>query len=167
MADRISVNSASKLSEAITRPRHFWSPGPSRIRDVFKVAYLFATELSAVGAVEIIVRPVKSRRTLEQNAKLWAMLGDISRQVEWPVNGVMQRLDSEDWKSLMTAAARQEIRMAQGINGGVVMLGESTRRMTVAELGDVIECMYVFGAEKCVTWSEPKGQMPEQWEAAA
>lgn len=155
------------MTNVIHKPRHFWSSGPSRIRDVFKLAYLFATELSAVGAVEIIVRPVKSRRTLDQNAKLWAMLGDISRQVEWPVNGIMQKLDSEDWKALMTAAARQEIRMAQGINGGVVMLGESTKRMTVAELGDVIECMYVFGAEKGVIWSEPKGQMPEQWEQAA
>jgi hypothetical protein len=155
------------MSYVIHKPRHYWSAGSNRIRDVFKVAYLFATELSTAGAVEIIVRPVKSRRTLEQNAKLWAMLGDISRQVEWPVNGVMQKLDSEDWKALMTAAARQEIRMAQGINGGVVMLGESTKRMTVGELGDVIECMYVFGAEKGITWSEPKGQMPEQWEAAA
>ncbi|RON05164.1 recombination protein NinB [Pseudomonas brassicacearum] len=155
------------MGSLIHKPRHFWSAGSSRIREVFKVAYLFATELSTAGAVEIIVRPVKSRRTLEQNAKLWAMLGDISRQVEWPVNGLMQRLDSEDWKALMTAAARQEIRMAQGVNGGVVMLGVSTKRMSVQELGDVIECMYVFGAEKGVTWSEPKGQMPEQWEAAA
>jgi len=155
------------MSNVIVKPRHFWSSGSARIREVFKLAFLFATELAAAGAVEIIVRPVKSRRTLEQNAKLWAMLGDISRQVDWPVNGVMQKLDSEDWKALMTAAARQEIRMAQGINGGVVMLGESTKRMTVAELGDVIECMYVFGAEKGVVWSEPKGQMPETWEAAA
>ena len=154
------------MTNVIHKSRHFWSAGPSRVREVLRLAYLFATELSVSGAVEIIVRPVKSRRTLEQNAKLWAMLGDISRQVEWPVNGVMQKLDSEDWKALMTAAARQEIRMAQGINGGVVMLGESTKRMTVAELGDVIECMYVFGADKGVTWSEPKGQMPEQWEAA-
>lgn len=154
------------MTNVIHKPRHFWSAGPSRVREVLRLAYLFATELSVSGAVEIIVRPVKSRRTLEQNAKLWAMLGDISRQVEWPVNGVMQKLDSEDWKSLMTAAARQEIRMAQGINGGVVMLGESTKRMTVAELGDVIECMYAFGADKGVIWSEPKGQMPEQWEAA-
>lgn len=155
------------MTNVIHKPRHFWSSGPSRVREVLRLAYLFATELSSVGAVEIIVRPVKSRRTLEQNAKLWAMLGDISRQVDWPVNGVMQKLDSEDWKALMTAAARQEIRMAQGINGGVVMLGESTKRMSVAELGDVIECMYAFGADKGVTWSEPKGQMPEQWEAAA
>ncbi|MFW3166299.1 recombination protein NinB [Pseudomonas syringae pv. syringae] len=155
------------MTEVIHKPRHFWSAGPSRIREVLRLAYLFATDLSAVGAVEVIVRPVKSRRTLEQNAKLWAMLGDISRQVDWPVNGVMQKLDSEDWKALMTAAARQEVRMASGINGGVVMLGESTKRMSVAELGDVIECMYVFGAEKGVRWTEPKGQMPEQWEAAA
>lgn len=155
------------MTNVIHKPRHFWISGRSRVRDVFKLAYLFAFDLSAESAVEIIVRPVKSRRTLEQNAKLWAMLGDISRQVQWPVNGVMQHLDSEDWKSLMTAAARQEVRMASGINGGVVMLGVSTKRMTVAELGDVIECMYVFGAEKDVVWSEPKGQMPEQWEAAA
>ncbi|WDG52476.1 recombination protein NinB [Pseudomonas chlororaphis] len=155
------------MSNVIHKSRHFFATGRNRIRDVFRLAYLFAFDLSAIGAVEIIVRPVKSRRTLEQNAKLWAMLGDISRQVDWPVNGVMQRLDSEDWKALMTAAARQEIRMAQGINGGVVMLGESTKRMTVAELGDVIECMYAFGADKGVIWSEPKGQMPEQWEAAA
>lgn len=167
MTEKISVNSQAKLSEAVTKPRHFWSSGPARVRDVCRLAYLFATELSMAGAVEIIVRPVKSRRTLEQNAKLWAMLADISHQVEWPVNGVMQKLDSEDWKALMTAAARQEVRMASGINGGVVMLGVSTRRMTVAELGDVIECMYAFGSERGVRWSEPKGQMPEQWEAAA
>lgn len=155
------------MTNVIHKPRHFWSSGPSRIRDVFKVAYLFATELAVSGAVEIVVRPVKSRRTLDQNAKLWAMLGDIARQVQWPVNGVMQLLDAEDWKALMTAAARQEVRMAAGVNGGVVMLGVSTKRMTVAELGDVIEFMYAFGAERNVRWSEPKGQMPEQWEAAA
>jgi hypothetical protein len=155
------------MADSIAKPRHFWLSGPQRLKDAFRQAYTFAFELCPATAVEIIVRPVKSRRTLEQNAKLWAMLGDISRQVEWPVNGVMQKLDAEDWKALMTAAARQEIRMAQGVNGGVVMLGVSTKRMTVGELGDVIETMYVFGEEKGVRWSEPKGQMPEQWEAAA
>lgn len=155
------------MGEVIHKPRHFWTAGRNRVRDVFKLAYLFAFELSAESAVEIIVRPVKSRRTLLQNAKLWSMLADIARQVEWPVNGVMQLLDAEDWKALMTAACRQEIRMAAGIGGGVVMLGVSTRRMTVAEMGDLIEFMYSFGAEKGVEWREPKEEMPEQWEAAA
>jgi hypothetical protein len=155
------------MGDVIHKPRHFWTAGRNRVRDVFKLAYLFAFELAADQAVEIIVRPVKSRRTLLQNAKLWSMLADIARQVEWPVNGVMQRLDSEGWKALMTAACRQEVRMAAGIGGGVVMLGVSTRRMTVAEMGDLIEFMYSFGADKGVIWTEPKEQMPEQWEAAA
>ena len=75
MTEKISVNCQAKLSEAVTKPRHFWSSGPARVRDVCRLAYLFATELSMAGAVEIIVRPVKSRRTLEQNAKLWAEPG--------------------------------------------------------------------------------------------
>lgn len=155
------------MGNVIYKPRHYWAAGRQRVRDVAKLAYLFAFELAADQAVEIIVRPVKSRRTLLQNAKLWSMLADIARQVEWPVNGVMQHLDAEDWKALMTAACRQEIRMAAGIGGGVVMLGVSTRRMTVAEMGDLIEFMYSFGAEKGVEWREPKDEMPEQWEAAA
>ena len=149
------------------KPRHFFVPGVNRVRDVLRLAYLFAVELAPQGAVEVIVRPVKSRRTLEQNAKLWAMLGDIARQVPWSVNGVMQHLEAEDWKNIMTATVRQEVRMAAGINGGFVLLGVSTKRMTVAEMGELIEFMYAFGADRGVKWSEPKGQMPEQWEQAA
>lgn len=149
------------------KARHWYSPGVNRVRDVCKLAYLFATELAVEHAVEVIVRPVKSRRTLEQNAKLWAMLGDIARQVPWQVNGATQHLDAEDWKNIMTATVRQEVRMAAGINGGFVLLGLSTKRMTVAELGDLIEFMYSFGAERGVVWSEPKGKAPEQWEQAA
>lgn len=155
------------MSSVIHKPRHFFSPGVNRVRDVCKLAYLFAAELAPHGAVEVIVRPVKSRRTLEQNAKLWAMLGDIARQVEWSVNGVRQLLDAEDWKNIMTATVRQEVRMAEGINGGFVLLGQSTKRMTVGELGELIEFMYSFGAERGVTWTDPKGAMPEQWEQAA
>ena len=93
-------------------------------------------------------------RTLIQNAKMWAALGDVSKQVDWPVNGVMQKLSSDDWKAIMTAAAKQEVRIAQGLNGGMVVLGISTRRMTIAEMGDVIECVHAFGAEHGVRWSD-------------
>lgn len=149
------------------KARHFFAPGVNRVRDVLRLAYLFAAELAPHGAIEVIVRPVKSRRTLEQNAKLWAMLGDIARQVPWAVNGAIQHLDAEDWKNIMTATVRQEVRMAAGINGGFVLLGQSTKRMSVAELSDLIEFMHSFGAERGVTWSEPRGTTPEQWEAAA
>lgn len=149
------------------KPRHWFAPGPNTVRDVFVRAYEHAKALAETSAVEMLVRPVKSRRTLAMNAKMWAMLGDISKQVEWPVNGVMQRLEADDWKALSTAAAKNEIRMAQGISGGVVMLGVSTRKMTIAEMSDVIEQLEAFGAERGVVWSDrAKQEVPDEWEAA-
>jgi len=152
------------VSEA-PKPRHWFAPGVNSLRGIFVAAWAYANDLAVGHAVELIVRPVKSRRSIIANAKMWAMLADIARQVEWPVNGVMTRLDAEDWKALITAAAKNEIRMAQGINGGVVMLGVSTRKMTVEEMSNVIEQLYAFGAERGVVWSErAKQEIPESWE---
>jgi len=92
-------------------------------------------------------------RSLEQNALMWAVLTDLSRQVLWPVNGVKERLSPEDWKDIITASLNQENRIAQGIRGGFVMLGKSTSRMTVKEMSEVIEFAHAFGAEKGVRWS--------------
>lgn len=148
-----------------TKPRHFFAPSVNRIRDAFVAAFKFGEALSVSSAVEVIVRPVKSRRSLAQNAKMWAILGDISKQVEWPVNGVMSKLDAEDWKAIFTATVRQEVRMAAGINGGVVMLGRSTRKMSVQEMTDVIEFMHAFCAERQVILSDKaRMEIPDEWE---
>lgn len=151
----------------LPKPQHWFAPGSNTIRDVMVRAYKCAEALAVGHPVEVIVRPVKSRRSIIQNAKMWAMLGDISNQVQWPVNGIMQNLDAEDWKSLITAAARQEIRMAAGLSGGVVMLGVSTRKMTTQQMADVIEFLNAFGADRGVVWSEKsKQEIPDNWEAA-
>ncbi|MEX3555276.1 MAG: recombination protein NinB [Burkholderia gladioli] len=89
-------------------------------------------------------------RSLEQNAHLWAMLGDVSRQVEW--HG--QYLGAEDWKHIFSASLRKQ-RVAPGLDGGFVVLGQSTSRMTIREMSDLIELMHAFGAERNVRWSEP------------
>lgn len=143
----------------------------SRTKDIFRLAYLFATELQ-VGAnddtwLEIIIRPVKSKRTLDQNAKMWAMLADVARQKQWVVNGVLQYLEPSDWKDIFSAAARFEARIAQGLNGGIVLLGRSTSRLTVKEMGELIEVMHCFAAENGIRWSMPKSHLPEHWEVAA
>ena len=55
--------------------------------------------------------------------------------------------------------------MAEGLSGGVVMLGVSTRKMTVKEMSDVIEFLMAFGAERGVVWSnEAQKELPEEWE---
>lgn len=88
-------------------------------------------------------------RSLEQNARLWATLHDISEQVVW--HG--RKMDSESWKNVFTAALKGQ-ETVPGLNGGLVVLGQSTRKMSVREMSDLIELMNAFGAEHGVRWSE-------------
>ena len=98
--------------------------------------------------------PQEPTRNLEQNAKLWACLSDIAAQVQWPVNGRLERLTPEEWKDILTASLYQEQRMAQGVRGGYVMRGRRTSRMTVRQMSELIEFVLAFGAEQGVVWSE-------------
>lgn len=110
--------------------------------------------LEAGEAVKVTVEPVKPTRTLDQNDKMWATLRDISRQVEWHVDGKSQLLPAEDWKEILSAGLRQHQRVAAGMDGGFVVLGERTSRMTIGEMVDLIEMAHAFGAERNVVWSD-------------
>ena len=97
------------------------------------------------------------------------MLGDIARQVEWPVDGRMQRLTPDDWKHVLSAGLKRHQRVAMGIDGGFVILGQRTSKMTIAEMGDLIDLMYAFGNDRGVVWSDPEFQslMQAEQERAA
>lgn len=98
-------------------------------------------------------------RTLAQNARLWAMLTDISRQVDW----YGRKLDPESWKHVFTAAlSKQDV--VPGINGGFVVLGKSTSRMTKAEMAELQTLMEAFGAERGVKFTAPEYMDPETGE---
>lgn len=88
-------------------------------------------------------------RTLEQNAKMWSMLADVSKQVIW--YGMM--LHDYTWKDIFTASLKGQ-KTVPGLNGGFVVTGSSTSGMTIREMSDVIELCYAFGAEHEVKWSE-------------
>lgn len=88
-------------------------------------------------------------RSLDQNAKLWASLSDVSAQVEW--HGL--KLTPEDWKHVFTASVKKQ-RAVPGIDGGFVVLGNSTSRMTVAEMSELLELIAVFGAEHGVQFHD-------------
>lgn len=90
-------------------------------------------------------------RNLDQNAALWPLLTEISRQLEWPVNGAMVKLSPDEWKAIMTAGYRAEsVRLAQGVNGGVVMLGERTSTMSKRDFSEFLEFIHWFCAERGV-----------------
>jgi NinB protein len=85
------------------------------------------------------------RRSLPQSDKMWAMLTDIARQVDW----YGQKLTPEDWKDVMSASLRKA-RVVPGLDGGFVPLGMRTSDMSKAEMSALIELIYAFGAERGV-----------------
>jgi hypothetical protein len=91
----------------------------------------------------------RETRTLPQNALLWSLLTDVSRQVEW----YGQRLSPEDFKHIFTASLKRQ-RAVPGLDGGVVVLGQSTRKMTKEEMSELCELIMAFGAERNVRWSD-------------
>jgi hypothetical protein len=96
----------------------------------------------------------KKSRSTEQNAKMWAMLSEVSEQVEWYGN----KLTPEDWKTMFTASLRKA-NVMPGIDAGtVVPLGLSTSAMTIEEMTNLIELIYAFGAERDVVFADPQEQ---------
>lgn len=103
------------------------------------------------------------RRTDEQSRRMWAMLGDISKQVEH----FGLHYEPEAWKLIALAALGKEVRMAPALHGnGLVPLGISTRRLTKAEMSDLIELLFSWGAERGVIWSDPSLIQPHDRRAA-
>lgn len=96
----------------------------------------------------------EERRTVTQNSKLWPMLHDIANQLEWPVNGSLVKMSPEDWKHVLSAGFKKEQRVAAGIDGGYVILGQHTSKFSKQEMSDFFELIYAFGAERGVVWSE-------------
>ena len=123
-------------------------------RDAMATAWRDASAILAEGkAVKVTVSELKATRSLDQNALMWSVLTDIARQVQWPVDGQMRLLDPEDWKEILSAGLTKHQRVAQGIEGGFVMLGKRTSKMTIDEMGDLITLCHAFGAERGVRWS--------------
>ncbi len=94
-----------------------------------------------------------ARRSISQNDRMWAMLTDISDQVQW--HGLT--LETEDWKLIFLDALKRELRMVPNIDGnGFVNLGRSSSDLSKAEMSDLIELLFMFGANHNVAWKDPE-----------
>ena len=105
-----------------------------------------------IAGRRMVVEVKPETRSLEQNARLWAMLTDIARQVDW----YGRKLTPEEWKHVFTAAlSKQDV--VPGIDGGFVVLGKSTSKMTKSEMNELQTLMEAFGAEEGVRFTAPDG----------
>jgi hypothetical protein len=76
---------------------------------------------------------------------MWANLEDIAKQVVW----YGQKLHKEEWKDVLTAALKKQ-KIVPGIEGGFVVIGARTSKMSVAEMTELIELSSMFGAQQGV-----------------
>jgi hypothetical protein len=90
------------------------------------------------------------RRSTDQNALMWSLLTQLSKQVEW----CGKKRSPEDWKDLTTAALRNAEFVPGLTPGTVVPLGMRTSQMTGQEISDLIESILAFGAERGVKFRE-------------
>lgn len=102
------------------------------------------------------------KRSTDQNAAMWAMLGDISAQLLWQVDGGRRLLDVEEWKLVMLDALRREHRDQMKLvpntdhTGFVNISGTSSSDLEHAEMRDLLTIIRAFGDQHGVAWSEPK-----------
>ncbi len=106
-------------------------------------------DLPTDGSMMVTIQKVT--RTLAHNAVQWPILNAFSQQLLWPVNGAMCKLTGEEWKDILTAAYRQETgRIAQGLDGGMVMLGHKTREFKKDEWPDWMAFLESVAADRGV-----------------
>ena len=89
-------------------------------------------------------------RTIEQNSKLWPMLDDISKQVEWYKNW----LSREEWKDFFSAIILKQKVVPNMEGTGFIAVGGRTSKMSKKMFSEMIELIYAFGSEHGVVWSD-------------
>jgi hypothetical protein len=79
------------------------------------------------------------------------MLTDVASQVKW--HGVT--LSPDDWKLIFLSALKRELRMVPNLEGdGFVQLGRSSSDLSKSEMGDLMELIAAWGAERGVKFHE-------------
>lgn len=97
-----------------------------------------------------IVTIKEPTRNLEQNARLWAMLGDISKAQP---EGF--KMTPDDWKCVFMNALGYETRFVMGLDGRPFPAGFKSSRLTVRQMADLLTFIAQKGDEWGVQWSEP------------
>jgi hypothetical protein len=103
-------------------------------------------EAAPIGAV-LTIKPAS--RSTDQNAKLWAVLSDISRAMPGG-----RRHTPEAWKCLMMHACGHAVQFETGINGQPFPIGFSSSRLTKAQFSELLEFALAWGAENGVRFSD-------------
>ena len=111
---------------------------------------VLAKSLIDMAPPDAVVNVREGTRTKDQNAKLWAMLGDISRSKP---EGRKMRPDV--WKCGFMAALGHEVEMHEGIDGNPPFPADyRSSRLSKREMADLITFIQEYGDRHGVRWSD-------------
>jgi hypothetical protein len=99
-----------------------------------------AVELAPLGAqFDLIDAP----RTLAQNRMMWRLLSRIADQLEH----CGEHWAPDDWKCAFLKAMGKKLRFMPALDGdGVVAIGYHSSKLSRAEMSEMIEMMFEYGA---------------------
>ena len=116
-----------------------------------------ACDLIQRAPADAVVTIKEATRSLDANAKMWAMISDISR-----AKPEGRAHTPEVWKCLFMAACGHSVRFEMGLDGQPFPVGFHSSRLSKRQFADLIETIYEYGSRHNIAWSEPppKGYEP-------
>lgn len=109
----------------------------------------FAKLLIDRAPVGAVLNVRAATRSSDQNAKLWAMLSDISR-----AKPQGRCHTPEVWKCLFMQACGHAVQFEMGLDGRPFPMGFRSSHLSKSQMSDLIEFASAYGAEHGVQWSD-------------
>ena len=101
--------------------------------------------------VNAVVTIREASRNLDQNARMWAMLSDVSRS-----KPEGRHWTPETWKAAFMHSLGHQVQFCEGLDGsGPFPLGFRSSRLTVRQMADLITVIQEYGDRHEVVWTDP------------
>lgn len=114
------------------------------------VQRILAKSIIDRAPVDAVVTIKEGTRSLDQNAKLWAMLSDIAR-----AKPEGRTMSPEMWKAAFMSALGYEIVWQPGIEGAPPFpAGFRTSKLSKSQFADLITFIMAYGDRHRVRWSD-------------
>ena len=110
---------------------------------------LLAHQLIEKAPRDAVVKISAAKRSDDQNAKMWAMLSDISRAKPEGRAHI-----PEVWKCIFMAALGHEVKFEMGLDNQPFPIGFRTSKLTKPQMSDLIEFINAYASKHGVKWSE-------------
>ena len=109
----------------------------------------YGKRLIDAAPVDAVLTIKEGTRTLDQNAKMWAMLSDISA-----AKPEGRKHTPEVWKCLFMSACGHAVHFEIGLDDKPFPVGFRTSRLSKRQMADLITFVAEYGDRHGVKWSD-------------